>query len=124
MGEAKRRKKLDPNYGKNRIFKISEIYYECQKQYGNGGLAYEPSNNLLIFVPEELADKFDNRLSDALEISKIKESPSVVIGSIDLKTTKASWSVFTNEMDELNYLVNSKCTTVGEIVKNINIFKI
>jgi len=122
MGEAKRRKKLDPNYGKSLILKISEIYRECQKQYGNGGLVHEPSKNILVYVPEALASHFDNRLAELLSISSPAETNPFIVGQVDLSRKKTSWVVFSDDSDDFNYAVKSQYKSLAETVENLNVF--
>lgn len=121
MGEAKRRKKLDPNYGKSSQFKMSQIYYECKKQYGNGGLVYEPKSKTLTFIPEQFASRFDNLLENALNVAEVKEN-SYVITTINLKTRKHNWIICANEDDEANFSIASKFDSLEQLVENLGVF--
>ena len=66
MGEAKRRKKLDPNFGKHKLLKpqhrkgcqitpqLIEKVHECQREYQRGFVMIFSQDNIEIFPREEI----------------------------------------------------------------------
>ena len=68
MGEAKRRKQLDPNFGKQKtltpkqrkLYQISdhliEKVHQCQREYQRGYVLIFPQDNIEIFPREDVAN--------------------------------------------------------------------
>ena len=120
MGEAKRRKKLDPNYGKRsrlNIFLMGDLAQKCYEQYGRGILFNMPGS-----APRYVLSDCSWLIPSEIEkIEQYNPNTQVILAEfLAPKLASSSRATTTFSISKANELqVKSSCQTIDELVSKL-----